>query len=251
MNLNELNAVADAAKNKADIAKNHTGKYMIRAIMAGFFIVIATILSNVCAAVLLPTFPQFGKLIAALTFSLAIILVCFIGGELFTGNNMVMTVGLLNKSCNMKDLSLVYLLSYIGNFIGAFILSAVFVYSNASHSILVDYYNSFIYTKLSASPLELLLRGILCNFCVCLAVLTASKLKSESGKLIIMFCVIMTFVVAGFEHCIANMATFTIAFLLLGNVGIGAVLTNMLWVTIGNIIGGALFLALPLKLMAK
>jgi nitrite transporter NirC len=77
-------------------------------------------------------------------------------------------------------------------------------------------------------------------------------MKTESGKLIIMFCVIATFVIAGFEHCVANMATFSLAYLILDQAPpIGLVLHNMLFVTIGNMLGGALFLGLPVTILAK
>ena len=74
-------------------------------------------------------------------------------------------------------------------------------------------------------------------------------MKSESGKLIIMFCIIMSFVVAGFEHCIANMSTFSIGYMLLGNIGTTAVIKSMLAVTIGNILGGAVLLGVPVQVM--
>ena len=72
-------------------------------------------------------------------------------------------------------------------------------------------------------------------------------MKSESGKLIVMFLVIMSFVISGFEHCIANMSTFTIAYLLVDGISLSLILKSMFFVTIGNIIGGALLLAVPLK----
>ena len=179
MLLTDVAKVAEAAKNKAELCNNHFGKYFMRAVMAGFYIVVATILSNVSAAVLYSTYPQFGKLLGAFLFSLAIVLVVFLNGELFTGNNFVMAVGVYNKTVSVKDMIKVWVVSYIGNFVGAFLLSAMFVYSKASHAIMVDYYNSFIYSKISAGVPELLLRGILCNFLVCMAVLVGTKLKSE------------------------------------------------------------------------
>lgn len=63
-----VDAIAKAASNKAELCNNHFGKYFMRSIMAGFYIVVATILSNVSAAVLLPTYPQFGKLLGAFLF---------------------------------------------------------------------------------------------------------------------------------------------------------------------------------------
>ena len=234
MLLTDVAKVAEAAKNKAELCNNHFGKYFMRAVMA---------------AVLYSTYPQFGKLLGAFLFSLAIVLVVFLNGELFTGNNFVMAVGVYNKTVSVKDMVKVWVVSYVGNFVGAILLSAMFVYSKASHAIMVDYYNSFIYTKISAGLPELLLKGILCNFLVCMAVLVGTKLKSESGKLIIMFCIIMSFVVAGFEHCIANMSTFSIGYMLLGNIGTASVIKSMIVVTIGNILGGAVLLGVPVQVM--
>ena len=247
----DVASMAQAAKNKADLCDNYFGKYFLRAILAGFFIVVATILSNVSAAVLYPTFPQFGKLLGAFLFSIAIVLIVFIGGELFTGNNMVMAMGFYNHSCTVSKVLKIWIISFIGNFIGAFFLSALFVGSGASRQILIDYYNSFIAGKLDIAPLQLFLRGMLCNFCVCIAVLTGTRMKSESGKLVVMFCVIMAFVAAGFEHCVANMGTFSVAYLLLGGINLAAVAKSMIFVTLGNIVGGAILLALPLKLMSS
>lgn len=98
----DVESIANAAAGKADLLKNHFGKYFLRAIMAGFYIVVATILSNVSAAVLYPTYPQFGKILGAFLFSIAIVLIVFIGGELFTGNNMTMAIGVYNGSCSIQ-----------------------------------------------------------------------------------------------------------------------------------------------------
>ena len=153
----DVETMAGAAQGKADICEHYPVKFFIRAIMAGFFIVVATILSNVSAAVLYSTYPQFGKLLGAFLFSIAIVLIVFIGGELFTGNNMTMAMGAYAGTCTWKQVLKVWLVSYIGNFVGAFFLSFLFVKSGASHQILVDYYNSFLAAKLSAPPMQLFL----------------------------------------------------------------------------------------------
>lgn len=246
MENNEIDAVAASAVRKADICNNHLGQYIVLSILAGFYIIVATILSNMTAAVLLGTYPQWGRLLSSFLFAIAIVLVVFMGGELFTGNNFVMAIGVYRGRVSVKDMLKVWVISYIGNFVGAFILGALFVYSGTSHQLLVDYYNSFIYGKLEISAMEMVVRGILCNFLVCLAVFTGTKLKSESGKLVIMFFVIMTFVLSGFEHCIANMGTFSIGYMLLGDIGTANVIKSMVFVTIGNILGGAVLFGLPL-----
>lgn len=246
----EIDSIGSAARGKSDLLDSHFGKYFLRAMLAGAFIVLAVLLSNVTAAVLYPTFPQFGKLAGGLLFSIAIVLIVFIGGELFTGNNMTMAIGYFNKNVSMGSVLKVWLVSYIGNLVGCFIFGGLFILSGTCQEILTDYFSSFIMGKLEVAPLELFIRGILCNFMVCLAVFVGTRMKSESGKLVVMFCVIMTFVISGFEHCVANMGIFTIAGFLMGGLPADLLLQNFVLVTLGNIVGGALLLGLPLKLMS-
>ena len=68
---------------------------------------------------------------------------------------MTMAMGAYHGDCKVMDVLKVWLISYIGNFVGAFILSAIFVGSGASHDIMVNYYNSFIDAKLAAAPMQL------------------------------------------------------------------------------------------------
>ena len=89
------------------------------------------------------------------------------------------------------------------------------------------------------------IRGILCNFIVCLGYLTGIKMTSESGKMIMMFFCVFAFVIAGFEHSIANMGIFSIGYFALGSLSLYSVLKNLFFVTIGNIIGGGILLAIP------
>ena len=96
----DVETMAGAAQGKADICEHYPVKFFIRAIMAGFFIVVATILSNVSAAVLYSTYPQFGKLLGAFLFSIAIVLIVFIGGELFTGYHFL-PVSFCDKQCGI------------------------------------------------------------------------------------------------------------------------------------------------------
>lgn len=246
----EIDSIGFAARGKSELLDSHFGKYFLRAMLAGAFIVLAVLLSNVTAAVLYPTFPQFGKLAGGFLFSIAIVLIVFIGGELFTGNNMTMAIGYFNKNVSIGSVLKVWLVSYIGNFAGCFIFGGLFILSGTCQEILTDYFNSFIMGKLNVAPFELFIRGILCNFMVCLAVFAGTRMKTESGKLVVMFCVIMTFVISGFEHCVANMGIFTISGFLMGDLPADLLLQNFVLVTLGNIVGGALLLGLPLKLMS-
>lgn len=101
--------------------------------------------------------------------------------------------------------------------------------------------------KMSAGALQLFVRGILCNILVCLAVWCGFRCKSDSGKLIMVFWCLFAFIVCGFEHSIANMTQLSVA--LLNPAGLPITLSgyfyNLIVVTLGNIVGGIVFVALP------
>lgn len=75
-------------------------------------------------------------------------------------------------------------------------------------------------------------------------------MKTESGKMVMMFWCVFAFILAGFEHSIANMGVFSIAQFAVGGFPISLMARNLLWVTIGNIIGGGLLLGLPVVAMS-
>ena len=102
-------------------------------------------------------------------------------------------------------------------------------------------------TKMGLGPAALFARGILCNFLVCLAVWCAGRASSDAGKLIMVFWCLFAFITTGFEHSIANMTLFTVALLqpVHEAVTIGGSFYNLIIVTLGNIVGGAVFVAVP------
>ncbi|HIU75541.1 MAG TPA: formate/nitrite transporter family protein [Candidatus Pelethocola excrementipullorum] len=239
---------SNAAKGKATLLKEHPGKYFIRAIMAGFFIAVAMIYNNVVGNIFKDSDPAWGKMLGGLVFSIAVLLIVFIGSELFTGNNLVMAFGAFDKAVTWKQVGKVWLVSYIGNFVGCAFFSLIFVASGASGT--ADYFAGYIENKLALPMDQMFFKAILCNFFVCLAVACGIKCKDEVAKFLMITICISGFIVSGFEHCVANMATFTTAYFLVPGLSIGAILKSMLIVTTGNIIGGSLLLALPLRKMS-
>ena len=99
----EIEQLSNAAVGKYNRAKNHTPQYMMSAAFAGFFIFVATILSNIMSAVLTDVNWALARLMGAFLFSIAIILIVFIGGELFTGNNMAMMFGIYTGKVKPKE----------------------------------------------------------------------------------------------------------------------------------------------------
>ena len=248
MNYEDVKKISNAAKGKISLLDQDFFKYFLRAVMAGFFIVVAMIFSNVVGSVFSKTMPEGGKFLGAIVFAIAVLLISFVGGELFTGNNLVMAFGAYDKKVTWGQAGKVWLVSYIGNFVGCLILALIFVGAGASGT--ADYFAGFINNKLSIPMGEMFFRAVLCNFFVCLGVLCGMKLKSEAGRFLMIVMCISGFVVSGFEHCIANMGIFTAAFCLVPGLSLGAMAKSMLIVTLGNMIGGAVLLAWPLRKMS-
>ncbi len=248
MNYEDVEKISNAAKGKISLLNQDFFKYFVRAVMAGFFIVVAMIFSNVVGSVFSKTMPEWGKFLGAIVFAIAVLLISFVGGELFTGNNMVMAFGAYDRKVTWGEAGKVWLISYIGNFVGCLILALIFVGAGASGT--ADYFAGFINNKLSIPMGEMFFRAVLCNFFVCLGVLCGMKLKSEAGRFLMIVMCISGFVVSGFEHCIANMGIFTVAFCLVPGLSLGAMAKSMLIVTLGNMIGGAVLLAWPLRKMS-
>ena len=230
---------------KLEICRTHPVRYLSRAAMAGAFIMIGSLISTLSAAWFYTDQLGVAKLLGAFTFPAALILVVLLGGELFTGANFVMSVSLYENKVPVSGAVQVWVLCYIGNFIGIFLLALLVVGSGASSQMISAYLALTVPAKLSGSWYTLLLKGVLCNFLVCIGVFSGFKLKSEIGKCVAIIAVIATFVLAGFEHSIANMATFSLYALLVPGADFAGIAWNMIWVTLGNMIGGAVLLGLP------
>ena len=133
------------------------------------------------------------------------------GVDLFTGNNLIMTIGALEKRTNLRDLVKVWTVSYAGNFVGAVVCAWLFYRTGYVVGDMAAYVEKVTIHKMSATFSELLFRGILCNILVCMAVWCAYRVKNEAAKILLIFCYIYPFILSGFEHCMANMMLFSLA----------------------------------------
>lgn len=186
-------------------------------------------------------------------FGIALSLVVIAGAELFTSNNLVMAAGVIKKKITMGDAVKLRVVCFIGNWVGSILLAVMFHFSGLGAGPVGEFIAAGAAGKMGAGAVPLLMRGILCNALVCLAVWSGMKCKSESGKLIMIFWCLFAFITTGFEHSIANMTLLTAAlFNPCGQaVTIGGYFFNLFWVTLGNMIGGILFVAVPYDLASK
>ena len=135
---------------------------------------------------------------------------------------------------------------WIGNLVGSILLATLFAKGGggAVFAAPADYLHGFIAKKEESSVLALLCRATLCNWLVCLAIWLPARLSGDGAKIIGMAWCLLAFVACGFEHSVANMTIFSLGFLAPVQAGtLGGAAYNLLWVTIGNIVGGAVLVA--------
>ena len=180
------------------------------------------------------------KLLGASLFPVGLMLVVLCGGELFTGNNLL-TLALFDRKISiggmLKNWFVVYLANLAGSVCLAFLLAHSGIYAGASAERAI----AVAVSKSSGSFTELVIKGIFCNVLVVLAWWFQAGAREMIGKIFAIWFPIMLFVFAGFEHSVANMTYIPLGMFLGADVSAGAFLIgNLLPVTIGNLIGGAL-----------
>lgn len=237
-------ALSGAAVKKAGFINRSLGRYLVASSWAGTYVGLGIILIMVVGSFGATAGSPFTKLFMGLSFGIALSLVIMAGSELFTGNNLIMTVGALDKKVSWIDAIKVWIASYVGNFVGSFIIGGLFVMTSLSGTATGDFILKVAAGKMSGEFFPLLVKGILCNLLVCLAVLCAVRMKSESGKLIMIFWCLFAFITAGFEHSIANMTIFAMSLFMphTDSISVAGMFANLIPVTIGNFIGGAIML---------
>lgn len=243
-----MNTPAEIAANYIGIAKSKTQqkwwKTFLLAVLAGAFIALGGVVSTVAAS----GFSGIqASLIKGAVFPLGLILVVICGAELFTGNCLLIAPA-LQKEIKIGKMLKNLLIVYCGNLVGGVLIAMLTVYSHAFGTATAEVCVSAAEIKSTMSFSDCLLRGILCNILVCLAVWGAMASKNAAGKILFVYLPVFAFVVCGFEHSVANMYYLTAGLtaaseyaitasgLTLGN----ALLFNLLPSTIGNIVGGGM-----------
>ena len=235
---------------------------LILGILAGAFIAFASEGSNMAAFNLFerPETYGLGKTLAGSIFGTGLMLVILAGGELFTGNTLII-MSVLEKKVKLKEMLRNWCTVYIGNLIGSLLIVFMIVQSglfNSGANGLGGQTIKIASYKVSLSFMPAIYLGIMANWLVCLAVWLSYGAKSMVGKMMAIFFPIWLFVTSGFEHSIANMYYIPAGILAKSNINwanashLSAeklsslnwntfIFNNLLPVTIGNIIGGVIF----------
>ena len=223
------------------------------ALLAGAFIALGSLFFTVTITTGVGAQPpSFGlsRLAGGITFSLGLILVVVGGAELFTGNNLIAMAwasGHVTTQQVIRNWGWVYL----GNFVGA-IGTAFLVWlagvQTLSDGAVGETMVRIARSKVSLDPLTALTRGILCNVLVCLALWLCMAARGVTDKIFAIVFPISAFVACGLEHSVANMYFLPMGMMLTlasaAPIALDGVVSNLLVVTIGNLLGGTVLVAL-------
>lgn len=247
-------------------------KCILLGLMAGAFIAFGGATSS--AAIHNISNQGVAKALAGTIFPVGLMMIVFAGGELFTGD-CLMLAGVVDKRFSALQLIKTLIIVWLSNMAGAVLIATLVYYSG-----LLDYTSGALgaftikvaYGKCTITPFKAICSGILCNILVCIAVLMATAARDIAGKVWAIFFPICAFVVGGWEHCVANMFYIPAGIIAATNdtyvakaeelygitaaqisasINVGGFISNLIPVTIGNILGGMVFVALPLYVIHK
>jgi nitrite transporter NirC len=240
----DVQRMVEASAKKVTYLESSPLGYVILAALAGVYLGFGITLIFSIGAPFAAEDSAALKLVMGVSFGIALTLVIFAGSELFTGNNMVGVIGALARQITWSQVGALFVWSLIGNLIGSLAVAWMVVQSGvvsaAPQAALIQKVAGI---KMSLPAWELFVRGILCNWLVCLAVWTASRTTSEAAKILLIFWCLFAFIGSGFEHSIANQSLLGLALFLPHETGVSwaGFAWNQAWVILGNIVGGGVF----------
>lgn len=250
----EYTALSSAAVAKKELFTKNPLGFFVSSMVAGMFISFGSFIAMCIGGFSTAAGSDMTKFLVSFTFAAALSLVVMAGCELFTGNNLVLSAGAFKKKITWGDAVKLWIVCYLGNFVGSWIMVLLFELTNiCGNPDIAAFFANTSSSKMGLTPMAQFTRGILCNICVCLAVWCATKLKSESGKLIMIVWCILIFMICGFEHSIANMSILGVGLLhpCEQMLTLGGYFQNLLFVTLGNMVGGIVFVSVPYLIISK
>lgn len=230
-----LKTFAQAAEDYCAAAEKRVTQSLSRLLLlgalAGVFIAFAGVAASIGGAL-------GGKLASAAIFPIGLTMVLLAGSELFTGNCLFL-MPLLRRNITAGHMLRNWVAVYLGNLLGSVAVAFLVVQCGALDGIAEAAVAAAV-TKAALPFGVALLRGVLCNFLVCLAVWMAFCAQSAGGKVVSLFGPIFLFVLCGFEHSVANMYYIPAGIFLAenGEVTWLSLWQNLLPVTLGNMVGG-------------
>jgi nitrite transporter NirC len=235
---------AESGARKMALLQNDPKRYLMRSVLAGMYLSIVVFVFWALAHNLHGS--PFGKVIASAFFGVGLTIIVFTNAELFTSNNMYLAVSSAEGHTGWGQTAFLWVVCYFGNLVGSLVVAGMLFAAGSLAELPLDH---ALYVgaehKVHQAASAIFVKGVLANWVVCLAVRLALRCKEDVAKVLIMILVVFIFLYLGFEHSIANMGTFSMSLMGNGHITLSDALYNLAFSTIGNVVGGAVFLGLP------
>lgn len=241
-----VHTLSEQAAAKLAAQRQSLISHLVRSMMAGMYVGAAIVLIFIVGAWLSTSAPGAVKLAMGVCFGGALTMVIFAGSELFTGSNLVLTLGVLTGKARPRDLAANWIWTFVGNLLGSVLLAVIVVRSGILNAEPVKgFVLKLVETKMNIPAEQLFLRAVLANWLVCLGVWMAARTKEDIAKILLIWWCMFTFITCGYEHSVANMCGLCLGLLMPHGEAItwGGYAYNLSLATLGNIVGGAGFVA--------
>lgn len=247
-----VDAQAEAAAVKV-AATRKPWRFLVSAMLAGLWVGGGVYVMFSAAGPFFIAGDPATRLVSGAVFAIALTFVVFAGSELATSAMMVLPMGAMRRTITWLQGAGTLAFILIGNLIGSLVLAWVLIqsgiFNDAATGGMLD---GILTIKMGHSASELFFRAIMCNILVCVAIWAAGRVKNEVAKAIVIFWGVFGFIASGFEHVVANMTIFGAGVLGGSTVEVtwadfGA---NMLWVGLGNLVGGMVVLGMAYTFIA-
>jgi nitrite transporter NirC len=245
-----IEAIAEQAAKKLAAQRQSLFAHLVRSMLAGMYVGVSIALIFTIGGTLATAAPFVVRLVMGVCFGCALNYVVFAGAELFTGSNLVLTLGVLVGKARIGDLLSNWVWTWLGNLAGSMILAWIVVqtglFDNSGPTQGVyAFVQNIVAVKMNLPPMQLFWRAVLANWLVCLGVWMAARIQSEAARILMIWWCMFTFITCGFEHSVANMFGLLLGLLVPHSESISwaGYWYNLGLATLGNIVGGAVFVA--------
>jgi nitrite transporter NirC len=246
-----VQALGEQAAAKLSGQRRSLVSHLVRSMLAGMYVGAAIVLIFTIGGNLAPAAPGAVRLVMGVCFGGALTMVIFAGSELFTGSNLVLSLGVLTGKASWRDLGANWLWTWVGNLLGSALLAGIVIRSGVFSGEKLEPVRNFIctivQTKMTLEPEQLFWRAVLANWLVCLGVWMAARAKDETARILLIWWCMFTFITCGYEHSVANMCALLLGLFLphsdFSGITWDGYAYNLALATLGNIVGGALFVA--------
>ncbi|MGL4623324.1 MAG: formate/nitrite transporter family protein [Culicoidibacterales bacterium] len=251
-----MEKIEGAGKKKIELVEKSWVRYLIRAMLAGLFLTLATSMAMMVGDKLDHIAHGLGKFTYALFFGWALVMILYMNSELGTSNMMYFSANVAMKKAKVSQAAKVIGLCVLGNLIGAILFAWITAQTSTFQNLPADHFMfTAVAAKLAKTPWQIFFEGILANVVVNTAVIATINMKEDGAKVLSMVFIVFIFAFLGYEHVIANFSSFSLAFFASGGAVEGmtmaATLTNLIVAFIGNFVGGGFVIGLTYVFLNK